>query len=638
MIKKPTYKELENQIAELRKQNESFRQNSSIHKEQVYHSLFDNMTEGFARCQMFYENNQAIDFLYLEINHAFETLTGLKDVVGKRISEVLFNHKTENPELFELYDRVSKTGISERIETFVATLNIWFSISVYSSQRGQFIVIFDNITNRKLLEEALRLSEEQFRGLFIQSHVGTAIVGLDKCFIRCNKSFCNFLGYSEEEMIGNTIADFTYPDDREIGLNEMKRISIGEIQFAVLQKRYLRKDGVVVRGELTISLVRDKDNNPLYYLPVIQDITERYTAEQALRASEEKLRLILNSSNDIFVLVNEMGEQFYVSDVVENITGYTSKELLGPISDVIYPEDLHLVMQHWKEIISTENTTFCVQYRHKHKELGFVWLEAVSHNFLDNPAINAVVCNIRDITHLKENETKLKELNLTKDKFLSIIAHDLKNPFNAILGFSGILKENVKASDYEGIVKYSEIIYDSSRRAMALLTNLLIWAQSQSGRIGFNPEYIDVCSLILESVEFSNDSALQKSITILYDPSQHHRVLVDRYMISTVVRNLISNAIKYSFPKCQINIDCKPGHNELIVSVKDNGTGMNESVINSLFRVDSGYSTAGTQQERGTGLGLILCKEFVEKHGGKIWVESEVGKGSTFSFTIPNFQ
>jgi signal transduction histidine kinase len=270
--------------------------------------------------------------------------------------------------------------------------------------------------------------------------------------------------------------------------------------------------------------------------------------------------------------------------------------------------------------------------------MGFVWLEAVSHNFLDNPAINAVVANIRDITHLKENETELKALNATKDKFLSIIAHDLKNPFNAILGFSGILKENVKACDYEGIVKYSEIIYDSSRRAMALLTNLMLWAQSQSGRIGFNPEYIDVYSLILESVEFSNDSALQKSITILYDPSQHHRVLADRYMISTVVRNLISNAIKYSFPKSQINIDCKPGQNDLIVSVKDNGTGMNESVINSLFRVDSGISTAGTQQEKGTGLGLILCKEFVEKHGGKIWVESEVGKGSTFSFTIPNFQ
>ena len=143
---KPTYDELEIQLSNLKQLNKTSQAHSSLQCDEVYRSLFENMTEGFARCQMLYENNHAINFTYLEVNHAFEKLTGLHNVVGKRISEVIPNHKEDNAELFDLYNRVVQSGKPEKIETYVAPLNTWFSISVYSTEKEQFLALFDNIT------------------------------------------------------------------------------------------------------------------------------------------------------------------------------------------------------------------------------------------------------------------------------------------------------------------------------------------------------------------------------------------------------------------------------------------------------------------------------------------------------------
>ncbi len=251
--------------------------------------------------------------------------------------------------------------------------------------------------------------------------------------------------------------------------------------------------------------------------------------------------------------------------------------------------------------------------------------------------------SVKDITERKQaeerirkSETKLRELNITKDKLFSIIAHDLKSPFNTILGFSDLLVEQVGDNNYEGIDKYAEIVAKSSHRLMDLLTNLLEWSQAQTGSIDFNPKHLDLRLLINECMELFDDNARQKSITIHNNILQETTVFADHSMISSVMRNLISNAVKFTNMGGQIVISAQQTHDETHISVNDNGIGIEPERISSLFRIDSNTATKGTNKEKGTGLGLILSKEFVERHGGLISVMSETGKGSTFHFTLPS--
>lgn len=232
------------------------------------------------------------------------------------------------------------------------------------------------------------------------------------------------------------------------------------------------------------------------------------------------------------------------------------------------------------------------------------------------------------------NEELLK-LNNQKDKFFSIIAHDLKSPFNSILGFSDILCEQVAEKNYQGIVEYSNIILQSSKRAMDLLQNLMEWSLAKTGRMAFNPEYFEMAELINEVILLLSDIAKRKSITIRKKLLPVSIVYADKNMISTVLRNLISNAIKFTYPNGEIIISSEVQHDELWISVSDNGVGMTKDTIEKLFRIDENYTTLGTQKEKGTGLGVILCKEFVEIHRGKMSVDSKIGEGSVFRFTIP---
>jgi signal transduction histidine kinase len=236
---------------------------------------------------------------------------------------------------------------------------------------------------------------------------------------------------------------------------------------------------------------------------------------------------------------------------------------------------------------------------------------------------------------LKESEVRLRELNATKDKFFSIISHDLKSPFNSIIGLSELLAEKMRNKDYDGIEEYSTIIQNSSWRAMDLLSNLIVWSRLQTGRIEFRPELIEIEELITQVTELSKDSAKQKNITFNREAPLNVHVFADKEMIYSVLRNLVSNAIKFTGKGGTIGISAVLGDDELEISVTDNGIGIKKEVMDKLFRIGESVSTPGTMKEEGTGLGLILCKDFVQKHGGKIWGESEVGKGSRFIFTIP---
>lgn len=230
---------------------------------------------------------------------------------------------------------------------------------------------------------------------------------------------------------------------------------------------------------------------------------------------------------------------------------------------------------------------------------------------------------------------ELEELNRTKDKFFSIIAHDLKNPFNSLLGFSELLLENIKEFSHEKIEEYIRIIFETSEASYSLLENLLEWSRAQTGRIKIDPVKIDLPILAEKNIEFLESPTSNKGVKLHNDIYPGTACFADYNMVNTVLRNLLSNAIKYTREGDDITVDCEQQGNFVKIMVVDTGVGIKPEVLKKLFRIDQNVSTKGTHNETGTGLGLILCKEFVEKNGGKIGVESVLGEGSTFYFTLP---
>lgn len=251
--------------------------------------------------------------------------------------------------------------------------------------------------------------------------------------------------------------------------------------------------------------------------------------------------------------------------------------------------------------------------------------------------------HIRTSAKLKESEEKYKllsdnliELNTTKDKFFGIIAHDLKNPFSGILSMSEVLINYIDQFDLDNIKNISLLLNDSAKRGYALLENLLEWSRSQTGTIKFNPQQLNVRELVKENISSMNPIAVHKEIDLSTDISENIEITADKEMINTILRNLISNSIKFTNKNGKILVSAKKSDGYVTISVKDTGIGISSQDLDKLFRIDVSNTKAGTAHEKGTGLGLLICKEFVEKHGGKIWVDSILGQGSDFQFTISN--
>lgn len=245
---------------------------------------------------------------------------------------------------------------------------------------------------------------------------------------------------------------------------------------------------------------------------------------------------------------------------------------------------------------------------------------------------------VKEKKEIQQSEAKLKEINQSKDRFFSIVAHDLKNPFNGIMGLSGYLMHDYDMVDDN---ERKEIISDiniASKNAFNLLQNLLEWTRAQTGTISNNPVMIDPRQIVALSLETVSNLAKNKEIEIVEDYLTDEKGYADENMITTVIRNLTTNAIKFSPRGKKIEITANTYENELYFQVKDYGIGINHNEIDQLFRIDVNFHKRGTEKETGTGLGLKLCKEFIENCGGKIWCVSEPGKGSSFYFTIPKYK
>jgi len=371
-------------------------------------------------------------------------------------------------------------------------------------------------------------------------------------------------------------------------------------------------------------------------------------AEHALRESEHDLQERVKELNGIYSL-GILAEKFE-----------TVEEIYNEFVNIIVPASMQFPEKVFVSL-EIESKTYCNNenfkllkngkylsapiniFRKPQGELIVAYTEDLPFiDLFEQKLINNYAGRISKITEriktrkiLEESETKLRQLNADKDLFISILSHDLRSPFNNLLGLSEILTEDIRKLAIGEIEDIAISINKTARNTYILLEDILLWARTHQGKIPFKPQQLSLTEVCDDTLKTLIPNAKAKNITINYSTADHINVFADIDMLKIVLRNLVSNAIKFTNNGGVININAEQSHSNITISVSDNGIGIPSDNIANLFDIGQFLTTKGTADEKGTGLGLLLCKEFVEKHGGKIWVESEVGKGSDFKFTLP---
>ena len=560
----------------------------------------------------------------------------------------------------------------------------WISSSKmpYFDESGNIVGIVGitrDITKTKLTEEALL--NERIMMRTILDNLPDAIYTKD---LECKKTFINKrdlenLGCSKEsEALGKTDFDFFSEDIASaFYADDLSVISSGKP--IINREELLCDEHGNEKWLLTSKLPLRNDEDKIVGLVGIgHDITSKRKSEKI----REALYLISESANttsDMLMLYKRLHEiiqtlipvkNFYISlyddktDLIsfpyfvdEKIRSMPTRKIGNGLNGYVVKNGQALLLEsdqieELKKLgkISITHTPAAiwlgVPLKLEGKSLGTIVIRdynnSKAYNQDDLQLLSFVSSQIAQVIERRRSSDaiakyteELKQLNQTKDKFFSIIAHDLKNPFITILGFSELLLSDYNELSDEERIFYIDMMKKSAESSHNLLQNLLQWSRSQSGRIDFNPADISIDSMIQQNIDLLTPTADKKNIRIEFDNSQPMTVFADKDMVDTITRNLISNAIKFTNREGKIVIETSDVGNFVKISVKDTGIGMTEEDRNNLFRLDISKSSSGTEQESGTGLGLIICKEFVEKNNGSIFVESTVGQGSTFHFTLP---
>lgn len=510
---------------------------------------------------------------------------------------------------------------------------------------GKWGGIVTDISEIKALENEFFI----LRSVFELSNEGMA-VELDGKYILANESFAKLYGYdSREEVIGVEAHSMMPDDDDKKGKESYhhylhKNESPTRYEFLTQ-----RRDGAKFYAE--VSLTYFEFGSRKYYVIVAHDVTERKRTQQVIKESEERYRNIAENIDDFFWTaerVNDRLKPIFYTASVEKITGYPPQEFLADekrFFRLIYPDDLTEVITKLKRFYQNMyKRSEELEFRIINKYGNIVWIRNKINVLRDRKGkINKIYGLVSDVSMTKKAEQdllssteSLQKLNETKDKFISIISHDLRTPFSSILGFTDLLL-NEDDLTMEESRKYIEYIQESSRNMLSLVNSLLDWTRIQTGRIQFEPVHMELSELVQKIIMGMQGFALQKDIELINAVTTDYVLFIDQSLAMQALNNLVSNALKFTPSGGAIRISAKQADQPryIQVSVKDSGLGIKPENLDKIFRIDSKFTTEGTEGEKGTGLGLSLVKEIIEKHGGKIWVESEYGQGAEFIFTLP---
>lgn len=501
-----------------------------------------------------------------------------------------------------------------------------------------YALFISDDTDFKRVEERLEENQALLNLVFDYSSDWEVYRDKDRKLIYCSKAVEDIIGYTVEEYMSGkiTFRDFIHPDDYERAMAAIAGSDFMEGKVSYVFK-YLHKSGKVVWVNLSARKVFNSAGKHIGFRLSTRDITENKLMSEKLLASEEKYRfaeqLALIGHFDFDLRTNKISW----SEGMYKIFGTNPSEIKPDFDNFmgfVHPEDREMVDTQFKlSLLKRESSE--LSHRIVLKD-GTVKHLKQSYRILFNEKGHSLLAfgTTKDVTHQVEAEKKLIQLIATKDKFFSIISHDLKSPFSILLGMSQGLLENEDILDDADKKEFIRSIYETSKKTYELLEDLLTWSRTQTGAISFVPERFSLSPVVSDVLQLLETNADVKGIKLINNVDPGMVIRGDIKMINTIIRNLVSNSVKYTPTGGSVTVDAGIKDGMAEISVADTGIGMDEKVLNSLFKIEATSSRPGTNKEEGTGLGLLLCKEFVGRHNGKIWVESEVGKGSRFVFTV----
>lgn len=502
-----------------------------------------------------------------------------------------------------------------------------------------------NVTERIKMENSLRKSEAQLKTLIQTIPDLVWLKDTDGVYLSCNTMIERLFNTSKADIIGKTDYDFFDQDIAKLLRSfdhraiEMGKPCSNEEWFT------FKDDGHIALLETIKTPFLDSDGKPLGILGIGRDITDRKRAEDALQSSKERLEEAQRTARIGHWEANLVTGELYWSPVIFEIFGFDQMTFLPSVKafhGAVHPDDRAKVLE--SEKLSEQSGFHNVVHRIIRPDNEVRYVHERARRIKDiNGNLIMLRGTVQDITELKMAEAEiinknaqLLKLNNEKDKFFSIIAHDLQSPFSALLGFTQMLDEELPTLSMEEIQSIATAMRVSSNNLYRLLGNLLEWSRMQRGATSFTPALILLMPKVEECMRLVIESANKKEIRVSFSIAEEMMVFADANMLGSTIRNLATNAVKFTPTGGEITIAARRREdNSVEISVRDTGIGMDNDLQEKLFKVGDQISRRGTGGETGTGLGLIICRDFIEKHGGKIWVESEVGKGSVISFILP---
>ncbi|NPA68738.1 MAG: PAS domain S-box protein [Chlorobi bacterium] len=620
-----TLKHPENENTELKKQITGKTSFGEINIE-IFKEIYDN-SETF----VFLTRRNNFDIIYA--NKKIKKLYG-KDLEGKKCWEVFegrqdgpcsfCNCNTGNNSSEKCVNHYSREYYNKKEKKWLLFHDTLFFVD--NNEQLRLSVACDIDKHKKMQSENIE-NTQNFRHII--NNINEAILVIqDGKIMFLNKAAERFFGVNFEYLIERKAKDFIYSPFKEKFEETCTKIfeeKTSDKEFFIKIKTGDNKSKDVI-AKLEIGKWKGKES----ILAVLRDITEERISRRELKESKKFYKIlfefspmpVLIYSEDKVVLFNNAVKKYIKElDLIENIY----------FPNLLHPDSLPVIDEAMKKIEDGEEYIFVdnIKVYNLKKEILHISLVISRFTYRLKPALIVI---IDDITDRVKAEEELRRTIAVKDRFFSIIAHDLRNPFNQILGFSELLKDDSVRRDAARMKRITDYIYLSAENGQKLLENLLHWAKTQTGSIAYNPENFDIYGVISEVADLYKTNAEQKNIT-LSNNADNECVFFDKEMFKTIVRNLISNAVKFTERGGYIEITTEENGNNIQINITDNGTGMTEEQKEKIFKLDESFSLPGTENEKGTGLGLAVCKEFVEKNGGEIFVKSELGRGSMFSFT-----
>lgn len=501
------------------------------------------------------------------------------------------------------------------------------------------IAVYNDITAQSAAEARLRESEERFRRTFELAGSGLAHVSLDGRFLRVNSRLREMLGYTEKELVGLSVKDISHPEDRDVADPQRAKLVAGEIDSARLEKRYLRKDGAVIWASLTIAMERDAAGRPQYAISVFDDITSRKHGEAALRASEERFRQTFELAASGMAHVDLQGRFMRVNKSLCEILGYTAAELIGrSVKEISHPQDRDVTDAQRARVSANEIESARFEKRYLRADGRVTWVDlavALARDAAGAPQYEIAIFD--DITERKDAEAALREAheelkrsNAELEQFAYVASHDLQEPLRMVASYTQLLGRRYESKLDSDAREFMAYIVDGATRMKQLIEDLLAYSRVGTKREDFKAISSEAA---LRRALFNLRAAIEECGAVVTHDTMP-TVNADEPQLAQLFQNLMGNALKFrsnSVPRIHIGI--AELENEWRFELRDNGIGIEPQYFERIFMVFQRLHNKG--EYPGTGIGLAICKKVVERHGGRIWVDSRPGEGSSFHFALP---